>query len=183
MKTTKAATNQAPQSESSAEIAAAVREVERAGEAAMMAVESAAAAAKEAGSATKVAGAATMDAAGALVGTAGTVPSVPGETKKDFLATLSVDEAFLGAIGGIAKNTKGSEFLTYEGVLILALWAFRSWKLSKVNTLFRQMFTQAWIAVAYWLVALFAIPGFLWGEQYRVALSHFFRAILRHFLS
>jgi hypothetical protein len=97
--------------------------------------------------------------------------------------TLSRDDAFLGAIGSIAKNPKVSEFLAYEGALLLVLWAFRAWRLSKVNTLFRQMLTQAWISVVYWVVALFLIPSFIWGEHFRVALSHLFRAVLRHFLS
>lgn len=106
-----------------------------------------------------------------------------GELQQQLGLTLSRDDAFLGAIGSITKNPKASEFLAYEGALLLVLWAFRAWRLSKVNTLFRQILTQAWISVAYWVVALFLIPSFIWGEHFRVALSHLFRAVLRHFLS
>ncbi len=164
---------QADQADPSAEIVAAVQGLEQAGKVAMKEVESATEAATEAGAAT----------AEVAKTAAKTTAKVVESATASAVLSLSGDEAFLGAIGGIAKNPKGTELIAYEGVLILALWAFRSWKLSKVNTLFRQMLTQAWIAVAYWLVALFAIPSFLWGEQYRIALSHFFRALLRHFLS
>lgn len=192
MKATKTASKQdseaqtphSVQTPSPAEIAAAVKEVERAGQAAM---ENASQTAVEAVNGAATAAQAAKDAAA----TAGVelrrdleqFQKVWKSPATQLGLTLSRDDAFLGAVGWISKNPKGSEFLAYEGVLILALWAFRAWKLGKSNTLFRQMLSQAWISLAYWIVALFLIPSLIWGEHYRVALSHLFRGVLRHFLS
>jgi hypothetical protein len=180
MRATKTASPQEPASQvdahtpSPAEVAAAVKEVERAGKAAMQAATE---------GATEVAAEIAATAGVELRRDLEQFQKIWKSPATQLGLTLSRDDAFLGAVGWISKNPKGSELFAYEGVLILALWAFRAWKLGKVNTLFRQMLTQAWISLVYWLVALFAIPSLVWGEHYRVALSHLFRGVLRHFLS
>jgi hypothetical protein len=97
--------------------------------------------------------------------------------------TLVQDQEFTLSFGKIIESHRGSSLLAYEGVLILVLWGFRAWRLGKVNTLLARMWTQAWVALLYWVLALVVVPSLVWGESYRTVLSHSARAVLRHFLA
>lgn len=100
-----------------------------------------------------------------------------------FAITLMNDGEFRTAAEQIQNSHLSGQLLGYEFVLLLVLWVFRAWRLSKVSTFFTRMWTQAWIAALYWVVALFVVPGFVWGEAYRTVLSHLAKAVFRHFIA
>ena len=100
-----------------------------------------------------------------------------------FTLTLVQDAEFNQAVNQIRNAHLGSQFLSYELVLMLFLWIFRAWRLTKVQTWLTRIWTQAWIGTVFWLCALFLVPNFVWGESYRTILSHFFKAIVRHFFN
>ena len=99
-----------------------------------------------------------------------------------FGVTLGRDSEFMASLNQINESHRSTQLYAYEAVLLVLLWIFRAWKLSKVSTLWSRLWTQAWIGAVFWFLALVGIPGVIWGEAYRTALSHFARAFLKHFL-
>ncbi len=100
-----------------------------------------------------------------------------------FTLTLVQDTELKGAVSEIAGSHLYREFFAYEAVLILLIWILRAWRLSKVNTWLTRLWTQAWIALLYWVSAVFLIPGLVWGAAYRTVLSHLTKAVFRHFFA
>jgi len=97
--------------------------------------------------------------------------------------TLMQDHEFTASVTRIAESHSGTQFAVYEGVLIVALWIFRAWRLTKSNTLLARLWTQAWIGVLFWILALTAVPALVWGEAFRTAFGHLIRVVLRQFLA
>ena len=100
-----------------------------------------------------------------------------------FTLTLVQDAELKGAVSEIAGSHLYGEFFSYEAALILILWIFRVWRLSKVKNWLRSLWTQAWIGMVYWVFAVFLIPGLVWGSAYRTVLSHLAKAVIRHFFA
>jgi hypothetical protein len=99
-----------------------------------------------------------------------------------FGETLIQEHGVVVALERIGESQSGASLIAYEVILILVLWMARAWRLSKVNTLLTQFWTQAWIAGVYWILALAIVPSLVWGESYRTLLSHLVRAVLRRVL-
>ncbi len=100
-----------------------------------------------------------------------------------FAISLAQDTEFSEALIQVRDTSKGPQLIGYELVLVLLLWIFRAWRLSKVSTLLTRIWTQAWIGLLFWFSAVFIVPGFVFGEAYRTILSHLFKAMIRHFFS
>jgi hypothetical protein len=100
-----------------------------------------------------------------------------------FTITLVQDADFKLASQQIYNSHLGSTLVSYELVLILVLWIIRSWRLGKASTWLLRIWTQAWIAVVYWLLAVFLVPYLVWGDAYRILLKQISKAILRHFFT
>ena len=98
-------------------------------------------------------------------------------------STLVQDQEFTSAVSQMTGSHGGTRFLAYEGVLIVLVWAFRAWRLSKSNTLLPRLLTQAWIGAIYWILAITVVPWLVWGDAFRTALSHLVRVALRQFLA
>jgi len=96
--------------------------------------------------------------------------------------TLVQDSEFTSSLKQMIESGRGTSLLAYEAALIVVLWGFRAWRLGKVNTLLARLWTQAWVAVLYWTVALGVLPALVWGDSYRTVLTHSARAVLRHVL-
>ena len=100
-----------------------------------------------------------------------------------FAVTCLNDTELQGAVKQIRDSHRMDQFLGYELVLILILWTFRAWRLSKMSTFFTRIWTQAWISAVYWFAAIFLIPCLVWGEAYRTVIAHLAKALFRHFLA
>ncbi len=100
-----------------------------------------------------------------------------------FSVTLGRDAEFKAGITQMAESHAGARFYGYEALLILLLWIFRAWRLTKVNTILTRMWTQAWVGFCYWICALFLVPSLVWGESYRTTITHLIRAGFRHFFA
>ena len=100
-----------------------------------------------------------------------------------FGTTLMQDHEFTASVTRIAEGHNGTQFAIYEGVLIVALWIFRAWRLTKSNTLLARLWTQAWIGVLFWVFAITVVPTLVWGEAFRTAFGHLIRVALRQFLA
>jgi len=98
-------------------------------------------------------------------------------------ATLVQDQEFTSAVSRISNAHGGTRFLAYEGVLLILVWIFRAWRLSKSNTLLPRLLTQAWIGAVYWILAITVVPWLVWGEAFRTALGHLVKVALRQFLA
>jgi len=98
-------------------------------------------------------------------------------------ATLMQDHEFTASVTRIAESHSGTQFALYEGVLIGALWIFRAWRLTKSNTLLARLWTQAWIGLLFWALAITVVPTLVWGEAFRTAFGHLIRVALRQFLA
>ena len=98
-----------------------------------------------------------------------------------FTLTLVQDTELKGAASEIAMSHLYSQFFAYEAALIVLVWILRAWRLSKAPTWLTKLWTQAWIALLYWIVAAFLIPGIIWGAAYRTVLVHLVKAVFLHF--
>jgi hypothetical protein len=45
------------------------------------------------------------------------------------------------------------------------------------------MWTQAWVAALFWVLAVFLVPFLVWGGAYGTLLSHLVRAFIKHILA
>ncbi len=104
-----------------------------------------------------------------------------GTPVAQFSLTLLQDPEFKNACDQMSAAHARPTLISYELVLILLLWIFRSWRLSKVETVLKRVWTQAWIGFVFWALAIFAVPSLVYGSAYETALKEIFRAILRHF--
>lgn len=100
-----------------------------------------------------------------------------------FGVELTKDQAFTGALESIRESHATTQLMAFEGILIGILWAFRAWRLGKVNTLLMRMWTQAWVAALFWVLAVFLVPFLVWGGPYGTLLSHLVRAFIKHILA
>ncbi len=100
-----------------------------------------------------------------------------------FSVTLVRDPQFRGAISEIYAQSNAKTFYGYEFGWIILIWILRAWRLSKSPTWLTRLWTQAWISVVFWVGAVFVVPSLLWGEAYRTVLSHFLKAVFKHFLA
>ena len=97
--------------------------------------------------------------------------------------TLMNDSEFTGSLSRIVGGHSATQFLTYEAVLVVAIWVVRAWRLSKSNTLIARLWTQAWIGAVFWVFAAGVVPYLVWGDAFRTATSHLIRVALRQFLA
>jgi hypothetical protein len=100
-----------------------------------------------------------------------------------FTITVVQDAEFKQASQQIYDSHLGPRLIGYELVLILVLWILRAWRLSKASTWLLRIWTQAWISVLYWVLAVFLVPYLVWGDSYRIVLKELSKAILRHFFT
>jgi hypothetical protein len=100
-----------------------------------------------------------------------------------FTLTLLKDPEFKQAKDQIRDAHLGDQLIGYELVFILLLWIFRAWRLGKAATLLTRIWTQAWIAVVFWLIAIFGIPWIVYGNAYQTILKVIGKAFARHFFT
>jgi hypothetical protein len=98
-----------------------------------------------------------------------------------FALTMSKDPEFRQAATEIAQKFDRTTFLGYEFAWIVLIWVFRSWRLTKVNTLLTRLWTQAWVGMVFWWGALTLIPWILWGKSFQVALASLIRGLIHQF--
>jgi hypothetical protein len=106
--------------------------------------------------------------------------STPGS---QFTLTLLADPEFKAATDQMIAANLCSRAVSYELVLILLLWIFRPLRLAKASSWLLRIWTQAWISVVFWVLALVAVPWLVWGQAYLTALKEIFKAFLRHFFT
>jgi hypothetical protein len=100
-----------------------------------------------------------------------------------FSLTMGQDAEFKAGMGEMFESHAMNRLAGYELLLILLLWIFRAWRLSKVNTWLTRIWTQAWVGFCYWVCALFLVPSLIWGESYRTVMSHLIRSGFKHFFA
>jgi len=120
----------------------------------------------------------------------GSMPDVVSGIKLDSLMNSSAgnlimvvmrDPAFRQASAEIAQKFNKTTFMGYEFAWIVLIWVFRSWRLTKVNTLLTRLWTQAWVGMVFWVGALTLIPWILWGKSYQLALASVIRGLIHQF--
>jgi hypothetical protein len=98
-----------------------------------------------------------------------------------FALTMAKDPDFRQSATEIAQKFNKTTFLGYEFAWIIVIWVFRSWRLTKVNTLLTRLWTQAWVGMVFWWGALTLIPWVLWGKSYQTALASLIRGLIHQF--
>jgi hypothetical protein len=100
-----------------------------------------------------------------------------------FSITLVRDPEFRSAVSEIYGKHNSATFYGYELSWIILVWILRAWRLSKSPTWLTRLWTQAWISMVFWVGSILVVPILVWGEAYRTVLSHFLKAIFKHFLA
>ena len=98
-----------------------------------------------------------------------------------FVILMTKDASFRQASTEIAQKFDKTAFLGYEFAWIVLIWIFRSWRLTKVNTLLTRLWTQAWVGLVFWWGALTLIPWILWGKSFQTALASVIRGLIHQF--
>ncbi len=98
-----------------------------------------------------------------------------------FALTMTKDPDFRQSATEIAQKFNKTTFLGYEFAWIVLIWVFRSWRLTKVNTLLTRLWTQAWVGMVFWWGALTLIPWILWGKSFQTALASLIRGLIHQF--
>jgi hypothetical protein len=100
-----------------------------------------------------------------------------------FSITLVRDPQFRTSVSEIYGQHNMTTFYGYEALWIILVWILRAWRLSKSPTWLTRLWTQAWIAVVFWVGSTVVVPGILWGEAYRTVLSRLLKAVFQHFFT
>ena len=106
--------------------------------------------------------------------------STPGS---QFTLTLLGDPEFKSATDEMLAANLGTRLVSYELALILILWIVRPWRLNKASTWLLRIWTQAWMSIVFWALALIALPCLVWGQPYLIVLKEISKAFLRHFFA
>ena len=113
-------------------------------------------------------------------GSAATAATQAISSGTGLISVITKDSQVAASLQEMGQQHKLGMFAGYELAWIVLIWVFRAWRLTKAGTLLTRIWTQAWIAVLFWIMALTSVPLLVWGGAYQGFLSQVIKLTIKY---